>query len=199
MDSPVDDKVCPEVAHHSGDLPVHGGEVEDAGGEEVDELVAVGHPSRDRRLLVGEEEVPEAGLPVMLKWIVVRVAVAKVVELHELVSWGLDEERSHHLRTIRWIWFHRSEIFLTLTSPSIILSQSPSSLLVKNLTGKQNKFKLSGWLLNIWTCSWSAHRWLRCHLWGQEPRGEWRRRGASENAHPSSQSLAPSKSCRSLQ
>ena len=84
--SPVDDKVGPEIAHHSGDLPVHGREVEDVGGEEVDELVPVGHPSRDWRLLIGEEKVPEAGIAIMLKGIVVGVAVAKVMELHELVG-----------------------------------------------------------------------------------------------------------------
>lgn len=102
-DSPMDNKVGPKIAHHSGDLPVHGREVEDAGGEEVDELVPVGHPSRDRRLLVGEEEIPEAWVAIMLKWVVVRVAVAKVVELHELISWGLDEEGSHHLKTNNWL------------------------------------------------------------------------------------------------
>ena len=61
----------------------------------------MGHPSGDWRLLVGEEEVPEAGVAVMLKRIVVGVALAEVVELHELVSRGLDEERSDHLRLKR--------------------------------------------------------------------------------------------------
>ena len=56
----MDDKVGPKIAHNSCNLPVHGGEVKHVGGEEVDELVPVGHPSRDRRLFVGEEEIPEA-------------------------------------------------------------------------------------------------------------------------------------------
>merc|ERR1719237_1466929 len=40
--------------------------------------------------------VPEAGIAIMLKGIV-GVAVAKVMELHELVGRCLDEERSHHI------------------------------------------------------------------------------------------------------
>ena len=56
---PVNDKVGPEVAHNPGDLPVVIVEVEDSGGEEVEELVTVSHPPGYRGLLGGEEEVPE--------------------------------------------------------------------------------------------------------------------------------------------
>ena len=56
---PVNDKVSPEVAHNPGDLPVVIIEVEDSGGEEVEELVPVSDPPGYGRLGGGEEEVPQ--------------------------------------------------------------------------------------------------------------------------------------------
>ena len=44
-----------------------------------------------------EEEVPETWSSVVLERVEVGLGVAKVVELHELVGWGFDEERAHHL------------------------------------------------------------------------------------------------------
>jgi len=48
---PIDDKVGPEVDHLPGEVPVLLAEVEDPGGEEVEELVTVGHSAGDGRLL----------------------------------------------------------------------------------------------------------------------------------------------------
>ena len=44
---PVNDEVGPQVADHPGDLPVKEGEVEDAGREQVDQLVAMGNAPDD--------------------------------------------------------------------------------------------------------------------------------------------------------
>ena len=41
LHSPMDDKVGPKIAHNSCNLPVHGGEVERVGGEEVLEMIWV--------------------------------------------------------------------------------------------------------------------------------------------------------------
>ena len=52
---PVNDKVCPGVDHLGGHVPVVVIEAEDAGGEEVQQLVAVRHAARNRRLLSWNE------------------------------------------------------------------------------------------------------------------------------------------------
>ena len=44
---PVNDEVGPQVADHPGDLPVEEGEVEDAGREQVDQLVTMGNAPVD--------------------------------------------------------------------------------------------------------------------------------------------------------
>ena len=44
-----------------------------------------------------EEEVPQAGPSIVLKRVEVGFGVPKVVELHELVGGGLDEEGANHL------------------------------------------------------------------------------------------------------
>ena len=44
----MNDEVGPQVADHPGDLPVKEGEVEDAGREQVDQLVSMGHTPRDK-------------------------------------------------------------------------------------------------------------------------------------------------------
>jgi len=48
---PVDDEVGPEVDHLPGEVPVLLAEVEDPGGEEVQQLIAVGHAPGDGGLL----------------------------------------------------------------------------------------------------------------------------------------------------
>ena len=103
---PVNDEVGPQVADHPGDLPVKEGEVEDAGGEQVNQLVSVGHTPRDPKVesfknqmqkegtpwnrisrdAAREEEVPETWSSVVLERVEVGLGVAKVVELHELVG-----------------------------------------------------------------------------------------------------------------
>ena len=65
--SPVNDEVRPEVAHDPGHLPVVVPEVEDPGGEEVEELVAVGDAARDGRLRAREQEVPQRVRAVILE------------------------------------------------------------------------------------------------------------------------------------
>ena len=47
---PVNDEVGPQVADHPGDLPVQEGEVEDAGREQVDQLVSMGDPPVDHKI-----------------------------------------------------------------------------------------------------------------------------------------------------
>ena len=132
----------------------------------------------------------------MLKWIVVRVAVAKVVELHELVSRGLDEERSHHLKTNRW---SGKNIEISYVDKSINhLVPITKFVVAEESDTKRQKSKKIRWF-QVWTCSWWVHRWLRCHLWDLVPREGLTRRDASENARRSWPSLAPSRSCRSLQ
>ena len=100
--SPINDKVCPEIAHHPGNLPVHRGEVEHPRREEVDELVSVGDSPGDGvpRDSPREQEVPQGRIPVVLERVEVRVAATKVVKLHELVGGGLDEEGTDHLEQI---------------------------------------------------------------------------------------------------
>ena len=44
-----------------------------------------------------EEEVPQAGPSIVLKRVEVGFGVPKIVELHELVGGGLDEEGANHL------------------------------------------------------------------------------------------------------
>ena len=44
-----------------------------------------------------EEEVPETRAAIVLKGVEVGVGTAEVVELHELVGWGLDEKGADHL------------------------------------------------------------------------------------------------------
>ena len=105
---PVNDEVGPQVADHPGDLPVEEGEVEDAGGEQVDQLVTMGHApvddvigifenvlsdisinipwNRISRDAAREKEVPETWSSVVLERVEVGLGVAKVVELHELVG-----------------------------------------------------------------------------------------------------------------
>ena len=43
----MNDEVGPQVADHPGDLPVEEGEVEDAGREQVDQLVTMGNAPVD--------------------------------------------------------------------------------------------------------------------------------------------------------
>ena len=45
-----------------------------------------------------KEEVPQAWPSIVLKGVEVGFGVPEVVELHELVGGGLDEEGSNHLR-----------------------------------------------------------------------------------------------------
>ena len=96
--SPVDDKVRPEVAHDPGHLPVVVPEVEDPGGEEVEELVAVGDAARDGRLRAREQEVPQRVRAVILKRVEVVLRTRQGVKLHELVGRGFYEESSDKLR-----------------------------------------------------------------------------------------------------
>ena len=106
MKVPVNDEVGPQVADHPGDLPVEEGEVEDAGREQVDQLVSMGHAPKDQKVesfknqmekegtpwdrisrdAAREEEVPETWSSVVLERVEVGLGVAKVVELHELVG-----------------------------------------------------------------------------------------------------------------
>ena len=65
--SAVNDKVSPEVAHNSGDLPVVIIKVEDSSGEEVEELVTVSDAPGNGRLGRGEEEVPQGVSSVIFK------------------------------------------------------------------------------------------------------------------------------------
>ena len=59
MALPIDDKVCPKVAHDSGNFPIFIVEVEDSSGEKVEELIAVSDTTRNGRLLTGEQKVPQ--------------------------------------------------------------------------------------------------------------------------------------------
>ena len=86
QNSPVNDKVRPEVAHDPGHLPVVVPEVEDPGGEEVEELVAVGDAARDGRLRAREQEVPQRVRAVILERVEVVLRARQGVELHELVG-----------------------------------------------------------------------------------------------------------------
>ena len=42
---PVNDEVGPQVADHPGDLPVEEGQVKHSRGEQIDQLVTMGHSS----------------------------------------------------------------------------------------------------------------------------------------------------------
>ena len=105
---PVNDEVGPQVADHPGDLPVEEGEVEDAGREQVDQLVTMSNAPVDHvigifenvlsdisinipwnrisRNATREEKVPKTWSSVVLERVEVGLGVAKVVELHELVG-----------------------------------------------------------------------------------------------------------------
>ena len=96
---PVNDKVGPEVAHNSGDLPVVIAEVEDSGGEEVEELVTVSHPPGNGRLGGGEEEVPQRVSSVVFKGVEIVDRPRQGAELHKLVCGGFDEESSNQLNS----------------------------------------------------------------------------------------------------
>ena len=115
-DIPVDDKVGPQVGDHPGNLPVEESEVKDARREQIDQLVTMGHSSENICLVSFQtrvrnrpwdwisgnapwkEEVPQAWSSIVLKGVEVGFGISEVVELHELVGGGLDEEGSNHLK-----------------------------------------------------------------------------------------------------
>merc|ERR1719180_319158 len=95
----VNDKVCPQVGDHPGNLPVKESEVKDARREQIDQLITMGHSSWDgiSRNAPWKEEVPQAWPSIVLKGVEVGFGIHKVVKLHELVGGGLDEEGAHHI------------------------------------------------------------------------------------------------------